>query len=361
MSRKGKNIYKRKDGRWEARFFNGVDSSGRKKYASVYGNTYTEAKEKQIERIKSRSLINSTTTATTLSALMNEWLNNIESSVKKSTYQKYSSIIRNHIDNDTIGNELIETLTSRAFSEFAKSKLQSNKLTTKTINDILTIMSSALSYAQEAYNIKKPRIKRVKEEIKEMRVLSIEEQIRLEQYLYSDMTIYKFGVLIALYTGIRIGELCALTWDDMRDDYIIISKTLYRISEGNHTVIKITEPKTRTSNRIIPIPGFLQSVINQHRSSSGPVLKNRNGKPIEPRLMQQQFEKIIKDCGIRKTNFHALRHTFATRCIEAGFEIKTLSEVLGHSDVKTTLNKYVHSSYELKQKNMELLQPAITL
>ena len=135
---------------------------------------------------------------------------------------------------------------------------------------------------------------------------------------------------------------------------------MHRIKDGDKTIIEITEPKTRASNRTIPLPPFLIELICDYRNK-GPVLHNRNGKAVEPRLMQKHFENIIEECGLPKTNFHALRHTFATRCVEAGFDIKSLSEILGHTDVKTTLNKYVHSSYELKQKNMERLKPSISL
>ena len=171
------------------------------------------------------------------------------------------------------------------------------------------------------------------------------------------MNIYKFAILLALYTGIRIGELCALDWSDVTD-VIRISKTLYRIKRGNKTVLEIATPKTPSSNRIIPIPDCMKNYIERFRSY-GSVLKNRNGNRVEPRLLQLTFEKIISKCDLPKTNFHALRHTFATRCVEAGFDIKSLSEILGHKDVKTTLNKYVHSSFEQKQKNMDLLKSLV--
>ena len=358
MPKRGNNIYKRKDGRWEARYVKGVSADGKKKYASVYGSSYSQVREKQLTCIKNHQADNHTT-AITLSCLMQEWIDSIEHSVKKSTYQKYKSIIRNHIDTHTIGSTPVQLLSAKAYSDFAKLKFDSGNLSAKTVNDILVVIGLALAYAEEVYGIKKSKLQRLKETTREMRVLSVEEQKRLEAYLYTDMDLYNFGVLLALYTGIRIGELCALRWEDIQDDCMIISKTLHRIQEGDYTIIEATEPKTKSSNRVIPIPLFLQPIIRRYRRREGSVLKNRNGKPVEPRLMQLTFERMIKDCGLPKTNFHALRHTFATRCIEVGFDIKSLSEILGHADVKTTLNKYVHSSYEQKQKNMELLQSAV--
>ena len=130
-------------------------------------------------------------------------------------------------------------------------------LSAKTVNDIIIIIGLSLSYAEEVYGIKKPKLKRVKEPKKEMRVLSIQEQKQLEQYLYHDMNLYNFGVLLALYTGMRIGELCALQWSDILLDCIVISKTMHRIQNNDHTIIEITEPKTPSSVRTIPIPVFL--------------------------------------------------------------------------------------------------------
>lgn len=360
MPKRGNNIYKRKDGRWEARYVKGISFDGKKRYGSVYGKTYTEAKDKQAQHIYNPTPAEKTIFLS-LSSLMHEWLGHIENSVKKSTYQKYRSIVKTHIDTDIIGGSSVCCLTTKSYGDFVKAKCDTGTLSASTINDILIVIGLALSYAEEAYNVKRPKLQRIKEPKKEMRVLSVKEQKQLEEYLYHEMDLYKFGVLIALYTGVRIGELCALQWDDVLDDCIVITKTLHRIQDNDHTIIEVTEPKTPSSERTIPIPGFLQSIIEGFRQSEGYVLINRNGKPVEPRLMQLTFKRIVEDCGLSKTNFHALRHTFSTRCIEAGFDVKSLSEILGHADVKTTLNKYVHSSFALKQENMKRLKPIISL
>ena len=360
MSRRGTNIYKRKDGRWEARYVKAIGADGKKKYGSVYGASYTEARDKQLLFIKTAEQKCKSRTKITLSTVMHEWLTSIENTVKKSTYQKYTSISKNHIDNNSLGMLPVGFITSKNLCEYTNAKLQSGKLSEKTVNDILVVISMALSYAEEVYGVKKPRINHVKEPVKAMRVLSVNEQTKLEKFLFNNTDIYKFGIILALYTGIRIGELCALQWDDIHDDSMTVSKTLHRIKGGDKTVIEITEPKTKASNRDIPLPSFLRDLIDSFRSS-GPVLKTRRGNMVEPRLMQMAFARIIAYCDLPKTNFHALRHTFATRCVEAGFDIKSLSEILGHTDVKTTLNKYVHSSYEQKQKNMERLKPTQNL
>ena len=360
MPKKGTNIFKRKDGRWEARYVKSVTTEGTKKYGSVYGKTFTEAKEKQELCMRNGHLSQSAVHNSTLANLMYEWLELTKNSIKKSTIQKYEGVIRNHIEKSCLGKVNIHYVNSNTLAKFSDLLIKEGRLSAKTINDILIVVGLALSYAEDKYGISKPKIQYVRENKREMRVLSIDEQRILENYLYSDINNYKMGILLALYTGMRVGELCALQWDDIEESTIIINKTVQRLKLNGKTVLEITEPKTRSSNRRIPVPVFLTPTLNKYRTY-GSVLKNRNGKPVEPRLMQLTFEKYVNECGLPKTNFHALRHTFATRCVEAGFDIKSLSEILGHTDVKTTLNKYVHSSLEQKQKNMDLLKPTIKL
>ena len=358
MPKKGTNIFKRKDGRWEARYVKSVSADGSKKYGSVYGKTFSEAKEKQIQQIQNKCPRQIPNHNPALEKVMYEWLDNIKNSIKKSTYQKYESVVRNHIKDSFLGKTNIRFINSNSITFFSDMLIDEGKLSPKTVNDILMIIGLALSYAEERYNTIKPKIRYIRVPQKEMRVLSLDEQRILENYLYNDINIYKIGILLALYTGIRVGELCALQWDDIHKGTIVINKTVQRIKNDEKTVLEVTDPKTRNSNRIIPIPKFLLPTLDRYRSS-GSVLKNRSGKPVEPRLMQLTFEKYIMECGLPKTNFHALRHTFATRCVEAGFDIKSLSEILGHANVKTTLDKYVHSSMEQKQKSMELLNPVV--
>lgn len=353
MPRRGENIYKRKDGRWEARYVKEITADGKKKYGSVYASSYKEVKVKQqfciLQPTKNHNPINITVTE-----LITEWLCSMKNQVKSCTYQKYECVCRNHIISDlgTIAVRYISRFTIISFTE----KLLEKNLSTKTVNDILIVLGLALRYAQETYSITVPKINYVKEHQREMRVFSVQEQRVITKYLLQQIDIHKFGVLLALYTGMRIGELCALRWDDITDEHIVINKTMMRIkNEQSKTEVKIGSPKSESSNRIIPTPKCLLPMINQFRSD-GYVLSNEKLQYTEPRLMQIKFGKMIVDCEIAKANFHALRHTFATRCIEAGIDVKTLSEFLGHSDVKTTLNRYVHSSFELKQKSMEQLE-----
>ena len=355
MAKRGINIYKRKDGRWEARYVQSILPDGTKKYASVYARTYREAKERQLHCMQHVHLSKPNTPDMTLETLMWNWLNSVSNQVKLSTYLKYESMVRNHLTAG-IGQLPARAVTGSMIDQLADEKLHGHSpLSPKSINDLLVILGMAFTYAHEEYGIPKPTIRRVKEDPREMRVLSRQEQQVLEAYLLQDMDHYKLGVLLALYSGLRIGELCALQWEDIRDGNIFVSKSLHRIRKGDVTRVEVSSTKTVSSNRVIPLPSFLISILEERRSS-GPVLQTLGGKAVEPRLMQHHFSRHIAACRLEKTNFHALRHTFATRCIEAGFDIKTLSEILGHTDVKTTLNRYVHSSHEQKKRNMEKLQ-----
>lgn len=357
MPRRGENIYKRKDGRWEARYVKEIMSNGKKKYGSVYADNYKDVKAKQQQYLLHTTKTIYSSINLTVNALVGEWLNSIKNQVKANTYQKYEGICKNHIINE-LGSISVNLISNYTIINYT-NKLKEKSLSAKSINDILIVLGLAFKYADEEYKISTPKIRYIKEEKKDMRVLSVDEQTKLTAYLNTNINIYKFGILLALYTGIRVGELCALQWDDITDDYIQINKTMARVkTENGKTEIKIGSPKSDSSKRLIPTPQCLLPLINQFRGT-GYVLSTDKLDYTEPRLIQNKFEIIIKKCGLLKANFHTLRHTFATRCVEAGVDIKTLSEILGHSDVKTTLNKYVHSSFELKQKSMKQFEMSL--
>ena len=352
MPRRGENIYKRKDGRCEARYVKEIAIDGTKKYGSVYAKTYSEAKEKQ-KLFLVPNTTNKTQSKITIERVMYEWLERNKKHLKITTYQKYSRVISNHIVPE-LGKLQVSFLTANSIHLFQEKLL--TDLSKTTVNDILVILSMGLSFSKEEYGVSIPTVHLLKNNPKEMRVLSVSEQNILVKYLLNQNDIYGFAILFALFTGLRIGELCALTWNDIKDNTITVNKTVQRISKNlGGTEIKIMPPKTESSIRIIPIPSILVEEIKR-RKSVGYIIKQANGKFVEPRLLQMKFKKYAKECGIENATFHTLRHTFATRCVEMDFDIKTLSEILGHSNVKTTLNKYVHSTMEQKTKQMNKLQ-----
>ena len=196
---------------------------------------------------------------------------------------------------------------------------------------------------------------------KEMRVLTKEEQMRFVQYLLDDMDYCIFGTLLTLLTGMRIGEVCALRWENIsiKDGIIKITSTMQRlrdfdVNRTTKTKIIISDPKSDTSARIIPLSDFAIDLCKKFipTSPTAFVLSGSASEFIEPRTLKYKMERYTKDCGLDDVHFHTLRHTFATRCVEFGFEIKSLSEILGHSSPQITLERYVHSSLELKRDNM---------
>jgi len=234
----------------------------------------------------------------------------------------------------------------------------------KTYVDFIVLMNDFLKFLHEKQyinnliTIPSPKIKKPKIEI-----LSREERNKLEDYLLDNLDYFNFGVLLALYTGIRIGELsaCKNLW--IEDGVLHISKTLQRVknldkSIKTKTIICIDDPKSESSIRDIPIPDFILAIYNKlpNKNRNGYILTNTE-RFIEPRSIERKFEKILKICNIEYKKFHILRHTFATNCVRLGFDTKTLSEILGHSSVKITLERYVHSDIILKTENMNKLNP----
>lgn len=353
MARHGENIFKRKDGRWEARYIKEIALDGTKKYGSVYAKTYREVKLKQqafiLEPQKSAKYAD-----LTVGRIMDEWLCESKNQLKISTRQKYEGIVKNHIS-ELLGNLPVKLLTTQIIAEFT-DKLLSENLSRESVNQVLIILGTGLVFAKEKYKISAPEVHLLKTAKPRTRVLSDNEQQNLVQRLLSRNDVYSFGILLALYTGVRIGELCALRWEDISENTIHVRGTMQRLKNADGaTEVMILTPKSESSDRLIPIPFALKPLVERYRKTSGYVLTKKDGKFVEPRLLQQKFSAQLAECNISGVTFHTLRHTFATRCIEAGVDVKTLSELLGHADVKTTLNRYVHSSLELKQKSVDKL------
>lgn len=377
MARTGENIYKRKDGRWEARYIVSYDGDGKAKYKYLYARTYTEVKAKLLKTqniTHAASKIEKTRNNDKYEYWLDEWLRTKRLSVKESTYIRYRNTIDNHIKPD-LGKYPISKISTSLMEQFVSHKLQGGRidgnggLSPKSMSDILVIVKESFKYAQSYGIIVICSFDRIsfKKNAQEMRVLSLLEEQRLLSVLFKDLDRYKLGVFICLYTGIRIGELCALRWKNISfsESTIKIEHTMQRLqSEDPNAVQKtriiVTEPKSYAALRTIPLPEFVIDIIKPFASSPNTyVLSGECKTIIEPRTMQNRFKNYLEESKIEDANFHSLRHTFATRCVEAGFDVKTLSEILGHSSVKITLDKYVHPSMQLKRDNMEKLKLAM--
>lgn len=364
---KGENIFKRKDGRWEARYIKGYELSGKIKYGFCYGKTYREAKEKVT--IYKAALVNGKAVPTNtakhrFSYYCNEWLRLRKDKVRESTYIKYSTVLEKHIK-PKLGGCFPLGISTGLIDDFTHELLFDDGLSTKTVHDILVILHGILKYTSTLFPGTFPmvEINYPKEPRKEMRVLSKEEQNRFINYLLSDIDSCKFGLLLALSTGLRIGELCALKWSNINihEQTVKISSTLQRLHDTNmqgetRTRIVIGEPKSDTSSRTIPMIAYMTDLCKQMApENSGAYVLTGTDHYMEPRTLQYRIEKYTRECGLDGVHAHTLRHTFATRAVEVGFEIKSLSEVLGHATTTITLERYVHSSLELKRSNMNKL------
>jgi len=226
------------------------------------------------------------------------------------------------------------------------------------LNDFLTYLHNR-NYMSKLIQLPCPKIKKQK-----IVIFSESEKQRLEEYLIDNLDYFNFGVLLALYTGIRIGELsaCKNWWVDC-NGILYVKKTLQRVKDltpnaKTKTKIIITDPKTETSIRDIPLPNWLYELYLKlpNKNENAYLLTNTN-EFIEPRTIERKFEKILRLCKVIKKKFHVLRHTFATNCVRLGMDIKTLAELLGHSSIKITLDRYVHSDIMIKQESMQRLKP----
>jgi len=367
MPRKGENIRKRKDGLWEGRYPSGVASDGRRKYASVYARSYTEVKERLLaakvqpkqEKPSGKKLYKD---------VLKEWLDVQALIVKASTYVKFRNLIANHIT-PALGKLPLEQITTAHITRFMQGKAEHGRLdghgglSNSSLQVLMLIVKSSLEYAAReryilpmAFTLKCPEVKR-----EPAKALTVKEQALLELLLRSDLDISKLGVLLCLYTGLRIGEVCALRWRDidLGSALIYVRQAIQRLQIKTPSAEKKTElisglPKSECSLRSIPIPPCLREMLRTfYGKPDDYVLTGQSDKPMEPRTYQYRFKRYIANAGVSDVNFHVLRHTFGTRFIESGGDPKTLSELLGHASVEITLNKYVHPSVEMKRQQME--------
>lgn len=286
-----------------------------------------------------------------------EWLKYKKNTVKKSTYYNYSYSVAKYLYPSFAGKNITKIKNYNNFIEEL-----SDTLSPKTVRDIVTKLKEIINFYEEEHNtklnIKKMSLPKMNK--KEIQILSNKEKQKLEKYCIQQNDLKSLGILICLNTGLRVGEVCALRWEnvDFETRRIHVEKTIERIysKEENKTIVIIDTPKSITSVRTIPINSKLYNILKQIRGKSKKtdfVLTGSSEHYVEPRNYQYHFKEILKRNKVKKYKFHTLRHTFATNCIEAGMDIKSLSEILGHADVSITLNIYVHSSDKAKRKYLE--------
>ena len=387
MARHGENIRKRKDGRWEGRYLVYSEEKGKKLYRSVYGRTYEAAKEKltmkKISLMETRGMHTGNAAAEKegsgngsgkksglegqtqpenlmFSELAAGWLGEVRQTRKASTYVKYSMVYRVHLE--PVLREVKASGIQDALDALGREKIFDH-LSESIRKSICCVLNQIVKFASRQHQITMLTIpvwdKLVfpeKKGNKPVEVLSWKEQAGLLPILFQKMDKAKMAVLLCLHTGLRLGELCALKWTDIDFGNRMVSvnqtvQRLYREGGKTKTVLLETEPKSEYSRREIPLPVMILELFEKIRHEGNYVFGK--DKPMEPRTLQNHFKRLLKKAGLKHKNFHALRHTFATNCIESGADIKSLSEILGHSDVQISLNRYVHPSMDSKRKYLD--------
>lgn len=297
------------------------------------------------------------------------WLLEKKDYIKESTYANYSNNIFNHII-PKLGNYYLNELNHKVIQDFllelSKNGRKDNNggLAEKTIKDITIIIKGSIKKGINEGKIKHIELtfnypKDNKEN--KLYVLTKREQNKITNYVLENINSRNIGLLISLYSGIRIGELCALKWEDVdfKKNRLTINKTIQRvyIKDKNKSISKviITTPKTKNANREIPINKDFLEILKKVKTDKKHYILTGNEKYIEPRTYRKYFNKILDELKIKHFNFHSLRHTFATNCISLGVDYKTVSELLGHANVNITLNLYVHPRYSQKKKCIDLV------
>lgn len=366
MPKRGENIYKRRDGRWEGRIKHAAYLPDGRKYQSVYGKTYGEVKRKLDEAKQEKRFANGRCTVR-MEEAVNIWYADKREEWKESTYAAYRQTVEKYII-PGLGEQPLYRINNQVMAAFVADIRRQNKgqdLSGVYLSYICGVVQRVMIHIQKktGENLEIPANpvsvdKRPKTMPPGTRELSV-----LEGYLLKnreDNTC--LGILTALHTGLRIGELCALTWKDidLETGILHVRSSIQRVhdydSPGKKTKLVVVTPKTSCSVRDIPIPPVLLTALSSCRKDfSNKLVDGARGDWMDPRTLQYRFRKILEKCSIDYFNFHMLRHAFATRCMEKGFDSKSLSEILGHSSIQITLNLYVHSTLQQKRRLMNLV------
>lgn len=288
--------------------------------------------------------------------------------VKPASYSAYTLLLEKHII-PVFGNQ--ERIAEDDIQRYILQKLKEG-LSKNSIQHAITVLKMVMYYGASHKYCEKPEWN-VRYPVETRRegpeIMDLRNQRKLMKYLCGHQTTHNFGILLCLYTGLRIGELCALQWKDldMHNGIVTVRKTLQRlyVKDGNagKSTIMIGDPKTRTSWRDIPMPNDLIIIMRKYGKNHSPdnYIITDKPYPLEPRTYRVYFHRLLKRIGLPDMKFHCLRHSFATRCIESGCDYKTVSVLLGHANISTTLNLYVHPGLDQKKKCMDRMSKSLRL
>ncbi|MCD8098754.1 MAG: site-specific integrase [Lachnospiraceae bacterium] len=381
MGRRGENIRKREDGRWEARVVKGAPRGGRTNYKYFYGKSYRDVKQKKMKFLMllekqgavaedMPALAGQTDGAEELRfrQIVEEWLAAKQPGVKESTLACYTTMAEAYIL-PKLGDLAPVEIDAAVLSAFLTEQKEHGRqrdggvLSGKTLADLRMILMQILCFAKTQGMIRTvPDCPAVSVHQAAPGVLTKREQALLEERVLAEDNPFSLGVLLSLYGGLRIGEVCALKWCDFDrgNGTVSVSRTIARIadldaSSPSRTKLVIGPPKTDCSIRLVPLPAPVFRYLMQCSRDDSAYVVTGTARYMEPRVCRERYKCLLRRAGISGHTYHSLRHTFTTRCVENGVDMKSLSEIMGHSDVRITMQRYVHPSLDAKREQIEKL------
>ena len=353
--KKGENVHQRKDGRWEARYIKERAPSGKIVYGFCYGASREEAlgKAKETQKPDSRPI----------AEFLDGWLEECGTRVKASTLENYRTAAEKYLK-PRLGDKYPDELDRKALEHFKQELLEEDKLSASRIQTVLLVLRSVLRYARqdcpqfdETARVSYPSMPR-----QAARLLTEEEQLQLTTCLQLEMDACKFGILLVLSTGLRVGELCALRWGDISvsDRTLQVSATMQRLRQADgQTQVIVSGPRSAASERTIPLTERTAGMCGRmYTGDPSAYVLTGTRRPMEPRMAQRRLKKYKDFCGLKEVSFNTLRDTFAARCVESGMDPGSLCEIMGYSSVRLIPPAILQTSMSRKRTGVRLLEKA---